>query len=534
MSTTRYPMDPSPQDDQIGSHLNKMTNDNPPASLASSIPLPIGRRNIQLQDNNGNIVVPNYLVTPSEASSTVGSQLNQDASNSREGHLHVCKTPVVPSAPTASGFDQSPVASSPVWVRSNVDTNDSVRTSATGTQTVHTTPASSLPVANSAAASALPTSPAVVSGLPNEYPVVPTANCVLPTSPAVVSGLNSQYAPAPLATLSEMRHIDDSPSPPASVTGSTRSGSLHSDDCPDRRRRARISLQHLFDIEASVAAVASRCDANTGDGMGADDGQNIGFINPMTVFVDEMEGKSEAQSLISYDVSPWKPGCRGCSGAYPSPSATSFSTISSEGPICRICHEGEQGGHLISPCRCTGTLRYLHKKCLEQWLQTRNKDICELCNTEICTRRKTQPFSEWFRHPLNPRDRRNFAVDFACSLVLTPLVVISAWLCLNGSAHYMRHADRSLEGLGLILLAAVLIVIFSAWSLLTARYHFMVWREWSKHNQLVTVLVSPQPSPATTINSQPNKTSEQPASDGNYSRVSSSVTNSGNHIAIAI
>ncbi len=72
----------------------------------------------------------------------------------------------------------------------------------------------------------------------------------------------------------------------------------------------------------------------------------------------------------------------------------SFSTVISEGPICRICHEGEQGGHLISPCRCTGTLRYLHKKCLEQWLQTRDKDVCELCNHEIRTRRRTRPLSE--------------------------------------------------------------------------------------------------------------------------------------------
>ena len=75
---------------------------------------------------------------------------------------------------------------------------------------------------------------------------------------------------------------------------------------------------------------------------------------------------------------------------------------------------------------------------------------------------------QWFRHPLNPRDRRNFAVDFACGAVLTPLVVISAWLCLNGSAHYMRHDLMSLEGLGLTLLAIVLIGIFSTWALVSS------------------------------------------------------------------
>ena len=72
---------------------------------------------------------------------------------------------------------------------------------------------------------------------------------------------------------------------------------------------------------------------------------------------------------------------------------------------------------------------------------------------------------QWLRHPSNPRDIRNLGVDVICGVILSPLVMISAWLCLNGSTHYMHHEERSLEGMGLILLAAVLLAIFMTWSL---------------------------------------------------------------------
>eukprot|EP01080_Neovahlkampfia_damariscottae_P008115 gene8115-12576_t len=33
--------------------------------------------------------------------------------------------------------------------------------------------------------------------------------------------------------------------------------------------------------------------------------------------------------------------------------------------ICRNCHK--QGGELIAPCKCVGSLRYVHRKCLNEW-----------------------------------------------------------------------------------------------------------------------------------------------------------------------
>lgn len=66
----------------------------------------------------------------------------------------------------------------------------------------------------------------------------------------------------------------------------------------------------------------------------------------------------------------------------------------SDGPICRICHEGGVGEGLLSPCYCTGTLGAVHKSCLEKWLSSSNTSYCELCHTEFSVERRPRPLTE--------------------------------------------------------------------------------------------------------------------------------------------
>lgn len=48
--------------------------------------------------------------------------------------------------------------------------------------------------------------------------------------------------------------------------------------------------------------------------------------------------------------------------------------------VCRICHsEGDEECPLITPCRCTGSLRFVHHACLHQWIKSSNTRCCELC-----------------------------------------------------------------------------------------------------------------------------------------------------------
>ncbi len=56
-----------------------------------------------------------------------------------------------------------------------------------------------------------------------------------------------------------------------------------------------------------------------------------------------------------------------------------------DGPVCRVCHgESEPGRELFFPCKCDGSIKYVHQDCLQEWLKhARNKMRCELCGEEF-------------------------------------------------------------------------------------------------------------------------------------------------------
>lgn len=44
-----------------------------------------------------------------------------------------------------------------------------------------------------------------------------------------------------------------------------------------------------------------------------------------------------------------------------------------EGDLCRICQMGLESpsNPLIEPCRCTGSLQYVHQDCIKKWLRSK-------------------------------------------------------------------------------------------------------------------------------------------------------------------
>ncbi|KAJ2113755.1 hypothetical protein IW146_003617 [Coemansia sp. RSA 922] len=51
--------------------------------------------------------------------------------------------------------------------------------------------------------------------------------------------------------------------------------------------------------------------------------------------------------------------------------------------ICRVCRgEATEEEPLFYPCRCSGSIKYVHQDCLEEWLAHSNKRYCELCKHE--------------------------------------------------------------------------------------------------------------------------------------------------------
>lgn len=131
-------------------------------------------------------------------------------------------------------------------------------------------------------------------------------------------------------------------------------------------------------------------------------------------------------------------------------------------PICRICFgsESQTPNELIKPCRCSGSMAFIHLQCLKSWVDCKEQvnPQCEICKTPF----KIQSTSKYVW------SMQHFVHSSAC-LILPLTVPISAVLIVAIVSCSKDLSDGSnlgalvgcLLGLGILLLLATLLVIRS-------------------------------------------------------------------------
>lgn len=50
--------------------------------------------------------------------------------------------------------------------------------------------------------------------------------------------------------------------------------------------------------------------------------------------------------------------------------------------MCKICYEYDKPEKLLSPCNCKGTIKFVHKSCVKDWIKFSGKSVCSECNAE--------------------------------------------------------------------------------------------------------------------------------------------------------
>jgi len=61
---------------------------------------------------------------------------------------------------------------------------------------------------------------------------------------------------------------------------------------------------------------------------------------------------------------------------------------------CRICQEEDSLNNLESPCACSGSLKYAHRKCVQHWCNEKGDITCEICH---------QPYQSGYTAPPRPQ-----------------------------------------------------------------------------------------------------------------------------------
>lgn len=65
---------------------------------------------------------------------------------------------------------------------------------------------------------------------------------------------------------------------------------------------------------------------------------------------------------------------------------TNIQESKEEEDCCRICHcEAEVNKPLFHPCKCSGSVKFIHQECLQTWLKVskQSNPKCELCGTHF-------------------------------------------------------------------------------------------------------------------------------------------------------
>nr|XP_044987719.1 E3 ubiquitin-protein ligase MARCHF1 isoform X1 [Jaculus jaculus] len=110
--------------------------------------------------------------------------------------------------------------------------------------------------------------------------------------------------------------------------------------------------------------------------------------------------------------------------------------------VCRICHcEGDDESPLITPCRCTGTLRFVHQSCLHQWIKSSDTRCCELCKYDFIMETKLKPLRKWEKLQMSTSERRKIFCSVTFHVIAITCVVWSLYVLIDRTAEEIKQGN---------------------------------------------------------------------------------------------
>lgn len=170
------------------------------------------------------------------------------------------------------------------------------------------------------------------------------------------------------------------------------------------------------------------------------------------------------------------------------PSLVSGSAGSNERDICRICHcEGDGDMPLISPCCCTGSLRYVHQACLQQWINSSDTKCCELCKFEFIMHTKIKPFRKWEKLEMSPVERRKMVCSITFHVVAITCVVWSLYVLIDRTAEELRSGIFEWPFWTKLVVVAIGFTGGLVFMYVQCKMYVQLFRRWRAYNRIIYV-----------------------------------------------
>ncbi|XP_078396916.1 uncharacterized protein marchf1 isoform X2 [Cetorhinus maximus] len=163
-----------------------------------------------------------------------------------------------------------------------------------------------------------------------------------------------------------------------------------------------------------------------------------------------------------------------------------------DGEVCRICHcEGDDDSPLITPCRCTGTLRFVHQACLHQWIKSSDTRCCELCKYDFIMETKLKPLRKWEKLQMSTSERRKIVCSVTFHIVAITCVVWSLYVLIDRTAEEIKQGNDNgvLEWPFWTKLVVVAIGFTGGlvFMYVQCKVYFQLWRRLKAYNRVIFV-----------------------------------------------
>uniref|UniRef100_A0A672GIH4 Membrane-associated ring finger (C3HC4) 1 n=1 Tax=Salarias fasciatus TaxID=181472 RepID=A0A672GIH4_SALFA len=142
-------------------------------------------------------------------------------------------------------------------------------------------------------------------------------------------------------------------------------------------------------------------------------------------------GRSRATAASARTAASWARR-----GSAPSRTGGSSRPASAARPICHC--EGDDDCPLIMPCRCTGSLSFVHQTCLNQWIKSSDTRCCELCKFDFIMETKLKPLRKWEKLHMSKSERRKIFCSVLFHLIAIVCMLWSVYILIQRTTEEIR------------------------------------------------------------------------------------------------
>ncbi|XP_034376163.1 E3 ubiquitin-protein ligase MARCHF1 isoform X3 [Arvicanthis niloticus] len=156
--------------------------------------------------------------------------------------------------------------------------------------------------------------------------------------------------------------------------------------------------------------------------------------------------------------------------------------------VCRICHcEGDEESPLITPCRCTGTLRFVHQSCLHQWIKSSDTRCCELCKYDFIMETKLKPLRKWEKLQMTTSERRKIFCSVTFHVIAVTCVVWSLYVLIDRTAEEIKQGVLEWPFWTKLVVVAIGFTGGLVFMYVQCKVYVQLWRRLKAYNRVIFV-----------------------------------------------